>query len=236
MNVRRIEINDKEYPGNLKNIYNPPASLFIKGNILTCDENSIAIVGTREATSYGMEQCEKISYELAKRDITIVSGMARGIDTAAHKGALKAGGRTVAVMGSGHNHIYPPENKSLYDEIVRRGAVISEFSNDTKPLRENFPKRNRIISGLSKGVLVIEAPTRSGALITTNFAVEQGREVFAMPGNINSVNSSGTNKLIKEGAKLVESVWDILEELERIISFKKIDDESLGVQSLFQEK
>ncbi len=223
VSLKKIKKSSKVYPDNLKNIYNPPEELFVDGEILPSDNNAIAIVGTRRASYYGMEQCEKLSYDLAIRGITIISGMARGIDSAAHRGALKAKGRTIAVLGSGHNHIYPPENKKLYGEIVKNGAVVSEYEPDIPPFRTNFPRRNRIISGMSKGVVIIEAPRKSGALITADFALEQGRDVFALPGNISSVRSSGTNALIKEGAKLVEGISDILEELKNVIDIKEID-------------
>lgn len=222
--MRKVKKNSKIYPDNLRNIFNPPEELFVNGDILPADNNAIAIVGTRRASYYGLEQCEKLSYELAVMGITIVSGMAIGIDTAAHRGALKAKGRTIAVLGSGHNHIYPPENKKLYSEIAKSGAVISEFPLDTQPSRTTFPRRNRIISGISKGVVIIEAPRRSGALITADFALEQGREVFAMPGNISSTKNSGTHALIKEGAKLIDGVSDILEELKHIIDIKEVDN------------
>ena len=223
MDVRKIGRENGEYPDILRHIYNAPGELFIDGEILASDSNAIAIVGTRHATDYGLRQCEKLSFDLAARGITVVSGMALGIDSAAHRGAIKAGGRTIAVLGSGLNNIYPPENRKLYGEIVKNGAVVSEYPPDTLPLKTNFPKRNRIISGMSKGVIVIEAPERSGALITANFALEQGREVFAMPGNISSAKSSGTNRLIKEGAKLVEDVRDILEELKYVMDIKETE-------------
>ncbi|UCD54634.1 MAG: DNA-processing protein DprA [Candidatus Omnitrophota bacterium] len=229
VSLKKIKKSNKVYPDNLKNIYNPPEDLFVDGEILPSDNNAIAIVGTRRASYYGMEQCEKLSYDLAIRGITIVSGMARGIDSAAHRGALKAQGRTIAVLGSGHDHIYPPENKKLYDEIVKSGAVVSEYEPNTPPFKANFPRRNRIISGMSKGVVVIEAPRKSGAMITADFALEQGREVFALPGNITSIRSSGTNALIKEGAKLVEGISDILEELKNVIDIKEIDKASSGI-------
>ena len=224
MKVKSIKRKDKEYPDNLRTIFGPPEELFVNGEILPEDKNAIAIVGTRRATYYGMKESEKLAYELALRGITIVSGMARGIDSAAHKGALKAGGRTIAVLGSGHGHIYPPENKELYKEITKAGAVVSELPQNTRPLKENFPRRNRIISGLSKGIVVIEAARRSGALITADFALEQGREVFAMPGNISSSVSEGTNALIKEGAKLIENTQDILAELQHVIELREIED------------
>jgi len=222
--TRKIEKESGEYPEILRHIYNAPGALFVEGKILASDSNAVAIVGTRHATDYGLRQCEKLSFDLAVRGITVVSGMALGIDTAAHRGAIEAGGRTIAVLGSGHNNIYPPENRKLYGEIVKNGAVVSEYPPDTFPLKTNFPKRNRIISGMSRGVVVIEAPERSGALITANFALEQGREVFAMPGNISSAKSSGTNRLIKEGAKLVENVRDILEELKHVMDIDESDD------------
>ncbi|OGW75269.1 MAG: DNA protecting protein DprA [Omnitrophica bacterium RBG_13_46_9] len=224
MEVTKIDKNSKAYPDNLKSIFNPPEELFVSGQILPSDDNAVAVVGTRTPTYYGLEQSEKISYELASRGITIISGMARGIDSAAHRGAIRARGRTIAVMGSGHGHIYPPENRGLYEDIVKNGAVISEFRQDMPPLKANFPRRNRIISGMSKGVVVVEAAERSGALITVDFALEQGREVFAMPGNISSMKSSGTNRLIKEGAKLIEDVRDILDELRYAVDIGQADN------------
>lgn len=214
MAIRKITIDDAEYPKLLKNIHKPPKHLYVNGTLLETDEVAVALVGSRRASLYGLEMSERLGCELALRGVTVVSGMARGIDTAAHKGALKAKGRTIAVMGSGHGHIYPAENKKLYAEIARHGAVITEFEDDTGPLAYNFPQRNRIISGLSLGVVVVEAAKDSGALITASLAAEQGREVFALPGKISSSTSSGTNALIKDGARLVQSVDDILEELQ----------------------
>ncbi len=213
MAIRKITLDDKDYPKNLRNLQKPPKQLYVNGTLLDTDEIAVALVGSRRASLYGMETSEKLAYELALRGVTVVSGMARGIDTAAHRGALKAKGRTIAVMGSGHGDIYPPENLDLYNEIIKTGAVVTEFENDVKPLPYNFPQRNRIISGLSLGVVVVEAAKDSGALITATIAAEQGREVFALPGKISSSTSSGTNSLIKDGAKLVTSVDDILEEL-----------------------
>ncbi|MFH1245230.1 MAG: DNA-processing protein DprA [Candidatus Omnitrophota bacterium] len=220
--ARTISFQDADYPKNLKFIYHPPALLYIKGSILPDDSIALAIVGSRRATYYGLHNAEKLAFELASRGIVIVSGLARGIDSAAHRGALKAGGRTIAVLGSGLNRIYPAENAGLAEQISHHGAVISEFSPDSPPLRHNFPRRNRIISGLSLGVIVVEAAKRSGALLTANFALEQGREVFAFPGNIDSWTSCGTHGLIKQGAKLVESTEDIIEELEPLKSWPKI--------------
>ncbi|MFH0840343.1 MAG: DNA-processing protein DprA [Candidatus Omnitrophota bacterium] len=218
--VYAISVFDPKYPALLKSSYSPPIVLYIKGEIKPEDADSVAIVGARMPSHYGISSSEKLSEALASRGITIVSGMARGIDTAAHKGALKSG-RTIAVLGSGLNNIYPPENKNLADEISAHGAVISEFPMDTPPLKLNFPRRNRIISGLSLGVVVVEAAESSGALITANFALEDNRDVFAMPGRVDSKTSAGTNKLIKEGAKLIEGPDDIIEEIENKLRFYK---------------
>lgn len=204
--------DDKDYPENLKNIPDPPIVLYVKGELKEKDKLAIGIVGSRRASFYGLTNAQKFASDLSEKGFTIVSGMAHGIDTYAHRGALKAGGRTIAVLGSGFKHIYPAENKELAGEISRNGAVISEFPIDTLPFKQNFPCRNRVISGLSLGVLVAEAARNSGALITADFALEQGREVFALPGKVDSNNSFGTNGLIKQGAKLVTCVDDILEE------------------------
>jgi DNA processing protein len=209
---------DKEYPENLKNIPDPPIVLYVKGELREEDKFSIAIVGSRRASFYGLENAQRFARDLSQNGFTIVSGMARGIDTYAHRGALKQGGRTIAIMGSGFNHIYPNENKGLADQIAQNGAVVSEFPIETEPLKQNFPRRNRVISGLSLGVLVAEAARNSGALITADFALEQGREVFALPGKVDAQNSFGTNGLIKQGAKLVSCVDDIIEEFNFEIS------------------
>lgn len=208
-----VTLMDRTYPANLKEIYDPPPYLYIKGELKGEDERAIAIVGSRTPTPYGLGVAYRMAMELASCGFTIVSGMARGIDSEAHRGALKAGGRTIAVLGSGIDVIYPPEGRDLYHGIVESGAVISEFPLSTPPYGRNFPKRNRIISGLSLGVLVVEASLRSGSLITARLALEQGREVFAVPGSITSGRSRGTNLLIKEGAKLVEDVDDVLGEV-----------------------
>lgn len=213
LKVRIITLEDIEYPQNLRNIYDPPICLYLKGELRKEDVLSLAIVGSRRASFYGLTCAEKFAFALSSLGISIVSGLARGVDTQAHNGALKAKGRTLAVLGSGLNRIYPPENKKLAEGISECGAVISEFSLDTKPLAQNFPRRNRVISGLSQGVIVVEAARNSGALITADFALEQGREVFAVPGKVDSATSFGANQLIKQGAKLIDSVEDILEEL-----------------------
>ncbi len=213
LNLRIITQDDAEYPENLRNIPDPPPVLYLKGRLTAEDNLALAIVGSRRASLYGLSSAEHFAGELAGLGFSIVSGMARGIDTAAHRGALKAGGRTIAVIGSGFNHIYPRENQGLAEKIAEGGAVVSEFPVNAKPLKQNFPRRNRVISGLSLGVLVVEAARNSGALITADFALEQGREVFALPGKIDVSTSLGTNTLIKQGAKLVCAIEDILEEL-----------------------
>jgi len=223
-NIKIITYEDLDYPENLKNIPDPPIVLYVKGTLKPEDNLSIAIVGSRHASFYGLSSSENFAFKLAEKGFTIVSGMARGIDTFAHRGALKANGRTIAVMGSGFLNIYPEENKELVEEIAKNGAVISEFPFETKPLRQNFPQRNRVISGLSLGVLVIEAARNSGALITADFALEQAREVFALPGKIDTENSFGTHQLIKQGAKLVTSIDDILEELNLSTFFSQKND------------
>ncbi len=216
-NIGIITINSKEYPINLRYISDKPSVLYYKGNIEMINSNSIAIVGTRKPTFYGKWACEKFTKDLIEYNLAIVSGLAYGIDTIAHKTALLNNGLTIAVLGCGINKIYPKSNKALYDEIENNGLIISEFSPDTEPFKYNFPQRNRIISGLSSGVLVIEAQKNSGSLITANHALNQGKEVFSLPGNINSLYSEGTNSLIKDGAKLVQGVEDVLAELENIL-------------------
>ncbi len=211
--VHFVTFNDSSYPELLRNIFDPPPVLYVKGTFSERDRLAVAVVGSRKSSSYGRLTAEKICVDLVSRGVTIVSGLARGIDSFAHRGALKGGGRTIAVLGNGVDYIYPRENRKLYEEIVEKGAVISEFPLGTPPDRKNFPVRNRIISGLSLGVVVVEASDQSGALITADQALEQGREVLAIPGNISSYTSRGTHRLIKQGAKLVETAEDILEEL-----------------------
>lgn len=211
--VRIITFRHAEYPAPLRQIDSSPAILYVMGDLKDEDRFAIAVVGPRKPTPYGGMVAERLSSELGESGFTIVSGMARGIDTIAHTFAIKAGARTIAVLGSGIDVPYPPENRGLMKKISDSGYVVSEFGPGTRPLKENFPPRNRIISGLSLGVLVVEATLKSGSLITANYALEQNREVFAVPGNINSPNSAGTNELIKRGAKLIQGTSDIIEEL-----------------------
>jgi DNA processing protein len=212
-NVLLITRNDRAYPEMLKRIHGAPLILYVKGGLNDADKYAVAMVGSRTSTHYGMQIAEKMSHKLSSSGLTVVSGMARGIDSASHRGVLKSGGRTIAVLGAGIDVPYPPENRKLLEEIASSGAVISEFPFGTLPNKENFPRRNRIISALSLGVIVIEAALDSGSLITVAYALEQGKEVFAVPGNITSKNSKGTNDLIKKGAKLIESAEEVLEEL-----------------------
>ena len=205
--------NDAQYPADLKEIYDPPAILYGLGNLALLRTPMVAVVGSRRHTHYGKQVARRLAAELVSRGITVTSGMARGIDTHAHEGALEQGGKTIAALGCGLDICYPPENRALKQRIQEQGLVISEFPPGTKPAPLNFPRRNRIISGLSAGTVVVEAGVKSGALITAEFSLEQGREVFAVPGSIESPYSSGCHKLLKEGAKLVESAADILEEL-----------------------
>ncbi len=209
-----LRLGDEGYPESLAAIYSPPPVVYLRGTILPQDRVAVAIVGSRKATSYGIAMAERIGGELAQRGVTIVSGMARGIDAAGHRGALDVGGRTIAVLGCGLGVTYPPEHADLSDQIVANGAVLSEFPVFAPPKPDHFPRRNRIISGLTLGVVVVEAGTESGALITANYALEQGREVFAVPGQVTARSSRGCHLLIKAGAKLTEDWEDIWEEIE----------------------
>ncbi|MGB9663770.1 MAG: DNA-processing protein DprA [Ignavibacteria bacterium] len=226
---------DDEYPYYLRKIYDPPVFLFIKGELKKEDENSIAIVGTRNPTHYGKKITEKITAELVDYGITIVSGLARGIDTIAHSTAIQKKGRTIAVLGSGLDVIYPAENKKLFNLISQNGCVVSEYLFGTKPDAMNFPRRNRIISGLSLGSLIVETDTTGGAMLTAKYALDQNREIFAIPGNVDSKQSRGTNYLIQSGeAKLVTSAEDIVVEFgEKFIKKenkqKEIDFSSLNI-------
>lgn len=211
-----ISIEESKYPELLRNIYDPPISIYIKGNKDILNSLNLAIIGCREATEYGKNIAQSFAYNLAKKNVNIVSGLARGIDSNAHLGAVYAKGKTIAVLGNGVDLIYPKENIYLARKILENGGVIiSEYPIGTEPNKINFPARNRIISGISKGVLIVEAKEKSGTLITVDFALEQGRDVFAIPGNIDSKNSFGTNELIKQGAKLVTNYEEILEEYEK---------------------
>lgn len=207
-----ITCQDALYPRNLLNIYDYPPYLYVRGSLVQ-DELCVAVVGSRQASVYGRFTTEKLARELAMKGITVTSGLARGIDSAAHRGALAGRGRTIAVLGSGIDTIYPPENKNLAEKIVENGALVSEFALGTPPNAPNFPSRNRIISGISLGVVVVEAGEKSGSLITAKIATEQGRSVFAVPGEIGLAGSRGTNHLIKQGATLLEGVDDVLEEI-----------------------
>ena len=211
--VQVMTVLDPDYPELLLSLPDPPPVLYVKGTLLEEDGAAVAMVGTRRATPYGLNAAKQLSQELARCGVTVVSGLAEGIDGAAHEGALSAGGRTIAVLGHGLTYLYPAMHRGLADRITAAGALVSEFPMRMSPLKENFPRRNRLIAGLSLGVVVVEAPVASGALITAREAMEQGREVFAVPGPISSEMSTGTHRLIKDGAKLVEEVNDILEEL-----------------------
>lgn len=209
-NIDIISIKDEKYPQILKNIYDPPISLYIRGNQKILNNKCLAIIGCRELSDYGKKATKYFAYNLSKRDFTIVSGLAKGVDSYAHIGTLCAKAYTIAVVGNGLDIIYPKENVYLANEILKNnGAIVSEYPLGTKPEKMNFPARNRIISGLSKGVLVVEAKQKSGTLLTVDFAIEQGRDVFVVPGNINSLNSVGTNDLIKQGAKPVTNYMDV---------------------------
>jgi DNA processing protein len=212
-NINLITLEDALYPKLLKRIYDPPTVLYVRGQLIERDHNALAIVGSRHTTQYGLATSKKLAFQLAYAGYTVISGLARGIDTAAHEGALASKGRTVAVIGAGLGKLYPPENKALAEKIAEQGAVVSEFPVDYPPDRQSFPLRNRFVSGWSCGVIVTEAPSRSGALITAQQAAEQGRTVYAVPGNIDRPSSHGCNKLIQEGAKLIMDGADVLDDL-----------------------
>ncbi len=213
LKVRIVTRWDEDYPENLKDIYDPPALLFVRGSLLPKDSRAVAMVGTRNPTGYGVEFAKSITSDLVRSDFTIISGLARGIDTTSHQSALKAGGRTIAVLGCGLDISYPRENDNLVERIVGSGAVISEFRPGIAPLKTNFFRRNRIVSGLSRAVVVVQASKKSGSLITASHALDQNRDVFAVPGNITNERSRGPHHLIKQGAGLVESADDILASL-----------------------
>jgi DNA processing protein len=223
LDARILTPLDAEYPRALLEIHDPPLALYIRGSLTTGDRHAVAVIGTRRPTTYGREVAQRLSYQLAGAGFTVNSGLARGIDTCAHRGALKAGGRTVAVLGGALDSIYPPENEELAGEIARQGAVLSELPLGRKPDKTTFPMRNRIVSGMSRGVLVVEANSTSGALITARQAAEQGRSIFAVPGRIDSPASQGTHRLIRDGARLVEGVEDVLQEFEFLLPAAKHD-------------
>ena len=213
LSLRILTIQDAEYPGRLQNIYDPPCLLYVKGRLPAIDEEAaVAVVGTRDCTPYGVACAEKLGYGLANGGAVVVSGLAKGIDAAASRGALRAGGVTVGVVGNGLDVHYPYESRYLYEDIAAAGVLLSEYPPGTEPAKNHFPARNRILSGLSLAALVVEAPERSGALITAETALEQGRDVFAVPGPIDAPNSVGCNRLIRDGAGLVSDAWDILRE------------------------
>lgn len=213
-NIEMVTIKNKDYPDKLKVIYDPPVVLYVKGNKTILNEKSVAIVGCRICTKYGENIAKKLAYNLSLNNINIISGLARGVDSFAHKGSLAGKGKTIAVVGCGLDRVYPEENIGLFNEIIKNnGVIVSEYIIGTKPLAKNFPRRNRIISGISNGVIVVEAREKSGTLITVDFALEQGKNIYAVPGNIDNQNAYGTNELIKQGAKVVTEVEDILEDL-----------------------
>lgn len=240
--IRIVTKQDADYPVRLKNIYDPPCLLYVRGRLPLIDEEAaVAVVGTRSATPYGIACAEKLGYGMASQGAVVVSGVARGIDSAAMRGALRAGGITIGVLGGGIDVVYPPENRYLYEDIAAAGALVSEYPPGTEPAGRHFPTRNRIISGLSVAVLVVEAPERSGALITAATALEQGKDVFAVPGPIDAPASAGCNHLIRDGAGLVGQSWDLLREYEHIFPGKLRAEritppENLGYQARTQEE
>jgi DNA processing protein len=248
--IKIVPFTDAIYPVRLRLIADPPPLLYVKGEIRNQDERAVAVVGSRSASDYGRRVARDLSRGLASLGFTVVSGMARGIDGAAHEAALNAGGRTIAVLGSGVDRAYPPEHDKLYRRISENGAVISEFPLGTRPVAFNFPVRNRLISGLSLGVVVVEATEKSGSLITAALALEQGREVFAVPGEVGASRSRGAHQLIRQGARLVETVNDIMEEIAPQLSARvanaenaprrvlpqHLGDEFQKIFALFQER
>src|SRR5437763_7756756 len=227
------------YPKSLREIHNPPIVLYVWGTLTARDQRAISVIGSRRTTHYGTESAKKLSYQLAYAGLTVISGLARGIDTAAHQGALAAKGRTIAVIGSGLSRLYPAENAALAEKIRSgNGAILSEFSMEIEPDRQTFPMRNRIISGWSQGILIVEAGLNSGALITASQAIEQGRSVYAVPGHINAPSAMGSNRLIQQGAKLVISASDILEDLQILLPETKPSTEASArpLTQLYEEE
>jgi DNA processing protein len=239
LGIQIIPWGTEKYPQYLTNISDPPPLIYVRGALLPEDERAVSVVGSRQASAYGLSVCKKICTELAWQGWTVVSGMARGIDSAAHRGALEGGGRTLAVWGTGLDVVYPPENLALSKDIASSGAILSEFPLGTPPEPGNFPVRNRIISGLSLGVTVVEATVKSGSLITARMALDQDRQVFAVPGAVGRPGVEGPHRLIKEGAKLVESAEDIIEELLPMVDrtlHRKIEGLPLSRQPELNEK
>jgi DNA processing protein len=214
LGVHALTIADDAYPRLLRHIASPPPVLYVRGELRVADELAVALVGTRRATAYGHDMTRRLATDLAQAGVTVVSGLARGIDTTAHKAALDAGGRTVAVFACGLDEVYPPQNRTLAERIVAQGALVSEYPLGTRPDARNFPVRNRIISGLSRGIVVVEAPSKSGALITATFAGDQGRDVYAVPGSALAFTSAGCHQLIRDGATLITSAEHVLEQLQ----------------------
>lgn len=215
--ARIITRDDPDYPQALTEIHDPPLALYVKGTLRKQDIHAIGVVGSRRCTHYGTQSADRLSFQLAKQGYTVVSGLARGIDAAAHEGALKGGGRTLAVLGTGIDQVYPPEHQTLADRICESGALLTEFPVGFRPTRQSFPQRNRIVSGLSKALLVVEAARGSGAMMTVDFATEQNRVIMAVPGRIDNPSAGGCHDLIKNGAKLVADVDDITEEFEFLL-------------------
>ncbi len=221
-NLRLVNWTDPEYPKNLREIYDPPTLLYVRGNVAVLNEISISVVGTRKPTLYGTQMAERLGRELAARGVTVVSGMARGIDAISHQGAMAVNGRAIGVLGTGVNRVYPKENKKLYEKVLERGAIISEFPLGTPPSPENFPIRNRIVAGMPVGVVVVEGAQYSGSLITARLAMEFNRDVFAVPGNVTQPVSFAPNQLIRQGAKLVTNGEDVVEDLPTPIRAKLV--------------
>ena len=234
--ARLIAQADESYPELLKNIYDPPIVLYVKGEVESLKNKSVAIVGTRRASHYGLELARKLAFDLASLGITVVSGLAAGVDTAAHQGALEAKGKTIAVFGCGLDTIFPAANRGLAQEITQNGALVSEYSFGSPTSKTNFPRRNRIISGLSLGTIVIEGDYKSGAMITAKCALDQGREVFAVPGDVRSELSNGPHWLIKQGGKLVENVGDVLEEFGMVMPEKMTNEGRINLNLSDDEK
>ncbi len=223
-----LTLLDEDYPEPLRNLPDPPLTLYVRGSLLPADRNALGMVGTRKAGAYGRDVADRLARDLARQNITVISGLAHGIDAAAHRGALGAGGRTIAVLGNGIDVVYPAGHRGLAGDISRQGALVSEYPLGTLPEGRNFPRRNRIISGLSLGILVVQAPLSSGAIITANIAAEQGRDVFAVPGNIHDPASAGCHRLIQDGAKLVTGVGDIMDELN--LAWTRVETASVAKQ------